>query len=726
MERLSKPNRNWLGFRKSFILIAAYFCTMNAIAQTHQNGMIGPGMAIFYPIGFVAEQTLPSLALKNEPMTAEVVPADWKLAPLFRSFGGKNIAEFYAGPNVSLYGTGEVTGPLLRNGREVILWNTDNFNYKIDSLRLYQSHPWVMGVRADGTAFGILADHSYKQRIVTRDTIRFESEGPLFRVIVIERNSPQELMVALGQLTGNMPLPPLWALGYQQCRWSYETAERVKEIADGFRSRNIPCDVIWMDIDYMDGFRVFTFDKEKFPDPKGLNDYLHKKDFKAVWMIDPGIKIDTAYSVYKSGTKGNHWVLDANQKPYQGDVWPGPCRFPDFTRPETQKWWAGLYTDFMATGIDGVWNDMNEPAVFKGPDLTMPIDNHHRGGGVLPAGPHSRYHNLYGMLMVRSSREGLLAIAPKKRPFILSRSNFLGGHRYAATWTGDNASTWAHLKLSIPMSLTLSLSGQPFNGPDIGGFSENPSPELFAHWIAVGAFYPFSRGHACQGTIDKEPWSFGPEVEQVSRIALGRRYRLLPYFYNLFHEASQTNMPIMRPVFFADPKDASLRSEEQAFLLGADLLVVPQWAKNVARPSGFDSYLSLLGEKPDDKYQPQLYQRNGSIIPTGKLILSTAQFNTDTLELFISPDATGLASGHFYIDYGDGFEQEKGKFAILKFNALVSKNKLAIDIAQTDGQLPTHLTNYKLTLNQYGTQINLGVVKKGAYTLKYKAPKIKK
>jgi alpha-glucosidase len=303
MERLSKPNTIWLGLRTSFLLITCYFSTMNAIAQTHQNGMIGPETAIFYPTGFEAEQTLPSLGLKNEPTVSGAIPDNWKLAPLFRSFGGKNIAEFYAGPNVSFYGTGEVTGPLLRNGREVVLWNTDNFNYKIDSLRLYQSHPWVMGVRADGTSFGIIADHSYKQRIVTRDTIRFESEGPLFRVIVIERNSPQELMVALGQLTGNMPLPPLWALGYQQCRWSYETADRVKEIADGFRSRKIPCDVIWMDIDYMDGFRVFTFDKEKFPDPKGLNDYLHKKNFKAVWMIDPGVKIDTAYMFIKAAQK---------------------------------------------------------------------------------------------------------------------------------------------------------------------------------------------------------------------------------------------------------------------------------------------------------------------------------------------------------------------------------------------------------------------------------------
>lgn len=725
MEQNSKQRQNWSNGARARMLIIIYLCTMSLTAQTYTNSLIGNDVAIFYPPKFDAGLTLPSLALQAEPASVGNVPDTWRMTPVFRTFNGKQIAEFYAGPNVSLYGTGEVTGPLLRNGREVVLWNTDNFNYKYDSLRLYQSHPWVMGVRADGSCFGILADHTYKQRIVLRDTIRFESEGPAFRVIVVERPSPQALMAALGELTGNMALPPLWALGYQQCRWSYETADRVKEIADGFRSRQIPCDVIWMDIDYMDGFRVFTFDKKKFPDPKGLNDYLHNKNFKSVWMIDPGVKIDSSYSVYKNGTKGNHWVMDAKGKPFGGDVWPGPCRFPDFTRPETQKWWAGLYNDYMATGIDGVWNDMNEPAVFKGPDLTMPVDNQHRGGDILPAGPHSRYHNVYGMLMVRSSREGLMAINPKKRPFILSRSNFLGGQRYAATWTGDNASTWAHLKLSVPMSLSLSLSGQPFNGPDIGGFSENPSPELFAHWIALGAFYPFSRGHACQGTIDKEPWAFGPEVENVSRIALNRRYRLLPYLYTLFSEASKTNMPIMRPVFFADPTDAGLRAEEQAFLLGSDLLVVPQWAKNTALPKGFDRYLSLMGEKPDDKYQPRLYQRNGSIVPVGKAIQSTVDYKLDTLELFVSPNSSGTATGTIYTDYGEGYDYQKGKFAILTFDVKITKNTAKVDIAQKSGEFPTQMINYKIILNQYSKPITIGIVPKGSHTLKFKIPKQK-
>ena len=701
----------------AIFIISLASVMINAQTTSSRAKLIGNNIAVFYPKGFEAGLTLPSLALQSEPVETDDVPADWTLRPVFREFSGRQIAELYAGRNVSLYGTGEVTGPLQRNGKEIKLWNTDNFMYQYDSTRLYQSHPWVMGVRANGTAFGIIADHSYPQRIVLHDTIRFESEGPAFRMIVMERNSPQEVMAALGQLTGNMPLPPIWALGYQQCRWSYKTADRVREVAAEFRTRKIPCDVIWMDIDYMDGFRIFTFDKTAFPDPRKLNADLHKINFKAVWMIDPGVKVDTAYKVYKSGTKDHHWVLNADGHPYEGDVWPGPCHFPDFTRPETQKWWAQWYHDYMATGIDGVWNDMNEPAVFNGPDKTMPLTNYHRGGGTLPPGLHNRYHNVYGLLMVRSSREGLLNATPNKRPFILSRSNFLGGHRYAATWTGDNAATWEHLKLSIPMSLTLSLSGQPFNGPDIGGFALNPSPDLFAHWIALGAFYPFSRGHACEGTIDKEPWAFGPEVETVARTAMNRRYRLLPYLYTLFYEASQTNLPVMRPVFFADSKDTSLREEQQAFLLGNDLLVVPRWAKNAALPKHFSRVVTLAGELPTDKYQPVLYQKDGSIIPLTHIIQSTADYDAAKLELLLSPDADGKATGTVYIDGGDGFDYQKGDCALLQLEAQMANHTIDIAVTRTAGNRETDINQYRVFVNANGQMTEARVTEVSANRL---------
>jgi alpha-glucosidase len=267
-------------------------------------------------------------------------------------------------------------------------------------------------------------------------------------------------------------------------------------------------------------------------------------------------------------------VTTAEGREFHGKVWPGLCAFPDFTVPTVRTWWSGLYRDFLAKGVDGVWNDMNEPSVFDGPDGTMPETNQHRGGAGLAPGPHRQYHNVFGMLMVRATREGVLAARPDQRPFVLTRSNFLGGQRYAATWTGDNTASDEHMKLSIPMSLTLGLSGQPFNGPDLGGYGKNATAEVWARWAAMGVFFPFCRGHSEKGVNNKEPWAFGPEVERTARIALERRYRLLPYLYTCFHTAAQTGLPIMRPLFFADPADPALRREEHAFLLGSDLLAL--------------------------------------------------------------------------------------------------------------------------------------------------------
>ncbi|MEQ8953765.1 MAG: glycoside hydrolase family 31 protein, partial [Gammaproteobacteria bacterium] len=410
--------------------------------------------------------------------------------------------------------------------------------------------------------YGVLADNTWKQTLSMSDHITFTSEGPAFRVLVIEGATPQEVLSTLADLTGKMPLPPLWSLGFQQSRYSYVPESRAKEVVDTFRDKQIPIDVLWFDIDYMDDFKVFTFDEESYPDPQAMNAYLHQHKMKGVWMIDPGVGIEEGYSVYDSGTELDVWMKDADDEVYEGEVWPGPTVFPDYTQPKTAEWWSDLYRDFMAQDIDGVWNDMNEPADFTGPDGSVPEDNIH-GGGLrltpngkpLPADSHLRYHNVYGMLMVRASRQGIADANPDKRPFVLTRANYLGGQRYAATWTGDNNSTWEHLRLSVPMSLNLGLSGQPFNGPDIGGFIGNASPELFGHWMAIGAFYPFARAHSAIESDDQEPWVFGPEVEEASRVALQRRYRLMPYLYTQFYRASETGIPVMQPTFFADVAD---------------------------------------------------------------------------------------------------------------------------------------------------------------------------
>lgn len=653
--------------------------------------IVGDGIAKFVPKGFNLSQ-MPSFALKAEPQEKGMLPSNWQLYPIVEKKKGHASAYLDVPQGTSLYGGGEVTGPLLRNGQSIKLWNTDSGAYSVDNgKRLYQSHPWVMGVRPDGTSFGILFDTPYKAELTTTDErINFETEGELFRIFVIDRESPQAVIKGLAELIGTMPMVPRWALGYQQCRFSYTPASRVIEVADTFRIKRIPCDVMWMDIDYMDGYRIFTFNPQTFPDPAALNRDLHIRGFHSAWMIDPGAKVDSTYFVYKSGTANDVWVKTAQGKEFHGDAWPGACAFPDFTQPKTVRWWADLYKDFLDKGVDGVWNDVNEPQISNTPTGTMPEDNKHLGGDKIPAGPHLKYHNVYGYLMVKASREGIMKARPQNRPFILTRSNFLGGQRFAATWTGDNASWESHMTMSVPMILTLGLSGQPFSGADVGGFLFNPDADLFGRWMALGAFYPFSRGHACAGTINKEPWAFGQKVEDVSRMALERRYVLLPYYYTLLHEASETGMPIMRPVFFADPKDTLLRAEEQAFLIGENLLVVPEWAKNPALPKGIWRNLSLIPGDDKDSYQAKLKIRGGAIIPTGKIIQNTNEKSLDPLTLLVCLDEKGEAHGTLYWDEGDNWSFKDGNYSFQHFTAIrTADNKVQVKITQKKGKYIT-------------------------------------
>ena len=689
--------------RKGFLCFGLAIA-VKAMAQT--AFLTADSIVVFYPKDYDATQHQPTPIFVHEltplsSLTSYLSPLTSHLSSLTPVFSknaeGHSIATIHVGSDVDLYGTGEVTGPLRRNGRTISLWNVDTPAYGIDGgTHLYQSHPWVMGLRPDGTAFGIIADNTWKQTITTSDDIVFDSEGPAFRVVIIERESPQALMQALVNLTGTMELPPLWSLGYQQCRFSYHPDTRVKEIADLLRQHRIPSDVIWMDIHYMDAYKIFTFHPKEFSDPKGLNDYLHQKNFKTVYMIDPGVKVEPGYFVDDQGTAGDYWVKDSEGKPYIGNVWPGPCHFPDFTREEVRTWWATLYKDYMATGIDGVWNDMNEPSVFGGPGGTMPIDNRHGtansvSNGSAAGNSHLRFHNIFGLNMVRASRQGLLLANPNKRPFILSRSNFLGGHRYAATWTGDNLSSVDQMKLSVPMSLTLGLSGQPFNGPDIGGFCENANAELLAQWTAFGVFFPFVRNHSIDGSVDQEPWAFGEEVLNSCRTAIEHRYMLLPYIYTAFREASIDGMPVMRPLFMADPKDRTLRSEDQAFLLGGDLMVTPRWAENVALPHGGSWQIVNLSGLPshhDDANQAELRQRPGSIIPMAQLVQSTTELHTDSLTLLVCLDNEGKACGLVYEDDGDGFSYREGNYLLSRFNATLQKRQLTVTMVSADGKRP--------------------------------------
>ncbi|MBL8963783.1 MAG: hypothetical protein KF787_10515 [Phycisphaeraceae bacterium] len=605
------------------------------------------------------------------PVDSGPAPATARGRVRFTDRRGLSHAFIKIAPGTSLYATGEVAGPLNRNGKVTVCWNTDAFDYTDASRSLYQSHPFVLGVRRDGSAFGVIAQTTRWCRIDLRRGILFSTRGYSPPIAIIERESPDQVVRALADLTGHAPMPPRWALGYQQCRWTYEPRDRVLEIARGFREHSIPCDVIWLDIDAMDGFRCFTFDREKFPDPAGMMSELAGMGFHAVCMIDPGIKADPHYFVYAQGsTHGPHaaprFVRTPGGDEYRGAVWPGPCAFPDFTSHRVRKWWAGLYGDWLATGIDGVWNDMNEPAIFDGPGKTMPVGCVHDADADLGGpGSHARYHNIYGMQMVRATREGIQAAQPGLRPFVLTRSNFLGGQRYAATWTGDNRSDWKHLRWAIPMALNLGLSGQPFAGPDIGGFVGNATPELFGRFMGIGALLPFARGHSIKGSADHEPWSFGPECEAVCRLALQRRYRLLPYLYTVFDESHRTGLPVVRPVFFADPTDPSLRGIEHAFLVGSDLLALasvhestretgpsplPGW-REFEIVGGGGSEPPISASRAHDQL-PRLFLRPGAIIPIAKSAAHAGELDMRSLTLLAAPRKDGSAEGSVYHDDG--------------------------------------------------------------------------
>ena len=670
-------------------------------ASLQDPGLLAEDVARFVPPDIDSSMLPPSFALVEPLPSLGAVPDSWNVVPQLSRAGDTCVATIPIQPGTSLYGTGEVAGPLLRNGFVTEVWAKQPFrieddgtavpNYDEHSRSLYQAHPWVLAVRRDGSAFGVLADTTYRIEIDLRDGIRLTCAEP-FPLVVIDGASPQRVVQRLAALTGRIELPPRWALGYQQCRFSYHPDARVRELACEFRKRAIPCDVIWIDIHYMDEYKVFTFDPAGFPDPKATNDYLHELGFRSVWILDPAVKAEAGYAVYDEGVSQGHFLCDAEGREHRSWTWPGDAAFPDYTRPETRAWWARLTTEFLKHGMDGVWVDLNEPSPILPHGAELPEDLRHRGGQDMAPGTHAQYHNVYGLLMAKSTNEAMRVSRPKQRPFVLSRSSYLGGQRYAATWTGDNVSSWKHLHWSVPMVLNLGLSGQPFAGPDIGGFAGTPSSDLFAHWMGLGAFLPFYRTHnALEG--DQEPWSFGAPTEEVARAALAQRYRLLPYLYTTFHEAATTGLPVARPLFFADSADPSLRGEDHAFLLGGDVLVQPRLLEDgihaFALPKGEWRPFTLAGEDPAaERAHPILRLRDGAIVPVGPGGQTAEEAFAGPLTLLISLDVSGRASGCHYEDEGEGFGYLDGDYLLTTYEAVLEDGVVAVSVAQEEGHRP--------------------------------------
>jgi len=474
------------------------------------------------------------------------------------------------------YGLGEKTGFLDRRGRRWVMWNTDNLPHLPTTDPLYQSIPFLLALR-QGRAYGIFFHNTWRSYFDlgkdASDRYGFYADGGELDYFFIYGPDPKKVLFRYGQLTGRAPLPPRWALGYQQSRYSYYPATRVLEVARRFRERDIPADVIYLDIHYMNQFRVFTWDPQGFPAPKRLLNELAEMGFKVVTIVDPGVKKDEGYWVYAEGISGDYFCRYPNGEPYVGEVWPGPALFPDFSQARVRRWWGELHRELLEAGVAGIWNDMNEPSVFNVAGKTMDLTVIHGEEG--RERTHAEVHNLYGFLMTRATYEGLLRLRPGERPFVLTRSGFAGIQRYAAVWTGDNSSWWEHLAMAMPMLLNLGLSGVPLVGSDIGGFMEDGHGELFARWIQLGAFCPFMRTHSAIDTVAQEPWSFGPEVEEIARRYIKLRYRFLPYWYSLFWEAYRAGLPPMRPLLWEYPADPVTWGLDDEFLVGKDLLVAP-------------------------------------------------------------------------------------------------------------------------------------------------------
>ncbi|MGE5655145.1 MAG: glycoside hydrolase family 31 protein [Actinomycetota bacterium] len=650
-----------------------------------------------------------SISLKRDRATLEcfdlsgnAFASDTELGTAWRTGSTANWKRIEA--NEHFYGFGERTGFLDKLSEVKTNWTVDALDYDSITDEMYQAIPFFIALRPD-LAYGIFFNTTFLSQFdigaEKPGVLRMETRASELDYYIIYGPDPAQILQTYTQLTGRMPLPPKWALGYHQCRWSYESEEIVRELAQEFRDRTLPCDVIHLDIDYMRGYRVFTWSPKRFPDPAKLLQDLKEAGFKIVTIIDPGVKYEPEadYEVFDRGVEGDYFVRKADGQLFHGYVWPDKAVFPDFLRPEVREWWGNLHKRLTEMGVAGIWNDMNEPAIAERPfgdggeHIWFPLD--------APQGPpdelatHAETHNLYGLMMAKACYEGLLRSRPQERSFVLTRSGFAGVQRWSSVWMGDNQSLWEHLELSLPMLCNMGLSGVAFVGCDIGGFAGNATAELFARWMQVGMLYPLMRGHSAMSTARHEPWVFGDRVEKICRDYLELRYQLLPYFYTLFWEASTAGAPILRPLLYHFPQDVKTYHLYDQVLLGPSLMAAPIYRPGVEHravylPEGtwydwwsgecYQGPTHILAHAPLERMP--LYVRGGGIIATAPIRQFIEPEMTDFLRIRIWP---GSGKWTLYEDDGHSFEYQRGAWATTTYQVYPEEGKTIVDIQAREG-----------------------------------------
>ena len=583
-------------------------------------------------------------------------------------------------------GLGERLSPLNLRSKVHTLFNTDNTVHTESVDTMYKSIPFLI-VQEGEQCYGFFLDSPARQRwsldvdLDNRGAIELLSRRG-WQLYCIGPASLPSIVRAYTSLTGRAKMPPMWSLGHQQCRWSYPDQDTVIRIAHEFRQRQIPCDGIVLDIDYMDEYRVFTYSKKRFADFKDLIADLKRNNFQVTTIIDPGVKKDSKFFVFTDGKKHDYFCKKSDDKIFFGEVWPGQSAFPDFLKQDVRLWWAAQHGFHTENGVAGIWNDMNEPAIFslKEPlDLQaeeLPKDADQLFMQETPEGKvgHFEVRNLYGSMMSRSTYEGMIALRPNQRPFVLSRSGYAGIQRYSAVWLGDNCSWWQHLSRSIPMLLNMGMSGVAFSGVDIGGFGDHCTGELLARWYALGMFYPYFRNHCWMKGYAQEPWAFGAEVEAHCKKFIETRYRLLPYVYSLFWEHVRTGAPLMRPLSWHYPNDEFASEVDDQFLFGEDVLVAPildrgrKW-RSVYLPAGRwyrfegDCQAPLEGGRLHqvkfELNEVPAFVKEGTILPMCDVIQSTAEYAEAPIT-FVCYGA--CAKGTFVEDDGETFSYESGSY----------------------------------------------------------------